>query len=228
MNIVIELAQRIEDNQKMHLESIFSVFALALVMAPAPQMAAISFATQTQDPNEHNVTLLICKVQVASYFIDLILDSRSSVSVIAKHFLEAIRKKINKPSIQSITNVHDDKKKNLSIAKAVSVHINGISIKTDMKVFKTKEYTIIVGNKWLKKAKALLDYELCELTIRCGEKPIVVKCYYWTTPPVPKQNQKKKQSNESNDDKSNKKENQEEQKKLLNSLILFLPAMTSH
>ncbi|KAG9284512.1 hypothetical protein G9A89_014116 [Geosiphon pyriformis] len=145
-----------------------------------------------------NVTPLICKAQVAGYFIDLILDSRSSVSVIAKHFLEAIGRKIDEPSTKLMTNVHGDKKKGLGIAKAIPVRINGISIETDMEVSEAKEYTIIVGNEWLKKAKALLDYKLCELTIRCGEKPI--------------QNQEEEQSDKSNDNESND-EDQEEQKK---------------
>ncbi|KAG9303236.1 hypothetical protein G9A89_013562 [Geosiphon pyriformis] len=159
-----------------------------------------------------NVTPLICKAQVAGYFIDLILDSGSSVSVIAKHFLEAIGRKINEPSTRPMTNVHGDKKKGLGIAKAVPVHINGISIETDMEVSEAKEYTIIVGNEWLKKVKALLDYELCELTIKCGEKPIVVKCCHWTTPLVPKQNQEEEQSDESDDEESDEEEEQEEQK----------------
>ncbi|KAG9300927.1 hypothetical protein G9A89_004985 [Geosiphon pyriformis] len=162
--------------------------------------------------NNSNVTPLICKAQVAGYFIDLILDSGLSVSVIAKHFLEAIGRKINEPSTKPMTNVHDNKKKELGIAKAVPVHINGISIETDMKVSEAKEYTIIVNNKWLKKTKALLDYELCELTIRCGEKPIVVKCHHWTTPPVSKQNQEEEQSDESDNEKSDEEEKQEEQK----------------
>ncbi|KAG9299083.1 hypothetical protein G9A89_020396 [Geosiphon pyriformis] len=136
---------------------------------------------QAELANNSNVTPFICKAQVAGYFIDLILDSGSSVSVIAKHFLEAIGKKIDEPSIWPITNVHSDKKKGLGITKTVPVHINDISIETNMEVSKAKEYTIIVGNEWLKKTKALLDYELCELTIRCNEKPIVVKYYYWTT-----------------------------------------------
>ncbi|KAG9298711.1 hypothetical protein G9A89_012779 [Geosiphon pyriformis] len=45
-----------------------------------------------------NVTSLICKAQVAGYFINLILDSGLSVSVIAKHFFEAIGRKIDEPS----------------------------------------------------------------------------------------------------------------------------------
>ncbi|KAG9298903.1 hypothetical protein G9A89_015925 [Geosiphon pyriformis] len=107
-----------------------------------------------------NVTPLICKAQVAGYFIDLILDSRLSVSVIAKHFFKAIGRKIDKSSTRPMTNVHDNKKKGLGIAKTIPVCINGISIETDMEVFEAKEYTIIVGNEWLKKAKALLDYKL--------------------------------------------------------------------
>ncbi|KAG9298724.1 hypothetical protein G9A89_012792 [Geosiphon pyriformis] len=152
---------------------------------------------QTGLANNSNVTLLICKAQVAGYFIDLILNSRSSVSVIAKHFLEAIGRKIDKSSIWLMTNIYDDKKKGLGIAKAVSVCINSISIKTDMEVFEAKEYTIIVNNEWLKNAKTLLDYELCELIIKCGEKPIV-------------QNQEEEQSD---NDESNKEEDQEEQEK---------------
>ncbi|KAG9284332.1 hypothetical protein G9A89_007487 [Geosiphon pyriformis] len=144
--------------------------------------------------------------QVAGYFIDLILDSGLSVSVIAKHFLKAIGRKIDEPSTRPITNIHGDKKKDLGIAKAISVHINGISIETDIKVSEAKEYTIIVGNKWLKKAKALLDYELCKLIIRYGEKSIVVKYHYWTTPPATKQNQEDEQSEESDNEESDKKD----------------------
>ncbi|KAG9305302.1 hypothetical protein G9A89_007797 [Geosiphon pyriformis] len=153
-----------------------------------------------------NVTLLICKAQVAGYFIDLILNSKLSVSVIAKHFLKAIGRKIDELSTQSITNIHGNKKKGLGIVKAILVCINNISIKTDMKVSKTKKYIIIVGNEWLKKAKALLDYELCELTIRCGEKPIVVKCCYWTTLLITKQNQEKEQLDKLDNNKSNDEE----------------------
>ncbi|KAG9298696.1 hypothetical protein G9A89_012764 [Geosiphon pyriformis] len=86
-----------------------------------------------------NVTPLICKAQVAGYFIDLILDSGLFVSVIVKHFLEAIGRKIDESSTRPMTNVHGDKKKRLGIAKAVSVHINGISIETDMEVSEAKK-----------------------------------------------------------------------------------------
>ncbi|KAG9299762.1 hypothetical protein G9A89_013122 [Geosiphon pyriformis] len=58
MDMAIELAQRIKNNQRMHLESTLPVFAFAPAMAPAPQMAAVSFAAQTQDPNEQLIDRL--------------------------------------------------------------------------------------------------------------------------------------------------------------------------
>ncbi|KAG9306099.1 hypothetical protein G9A89_016003 [Geosiphon pyriformis] len=46
-----------------------------------------------------------------------------------------------------MTNIHGDKKKGLDIAKAVLVHINSISIETDMDISETKEYTIIINSR---------------------------------------------------------------------------------
>ncbi|KAG9292143.1 hypothetical protein G9A89_005287 [Geosiphon pyriformis] len=47
-----------------------------------------------------------------------------------------------------------------------------------MEVSEAKEYTIIISNKWLKKAKVLLDYELCELTIRYEKQEKTAKLTY--------------------------------------------------
>ncbi|KAG9297202.1 hypothetical protein G9A89_019483 [Geosiphon pyriformis] len=110
--------------------------------------------------------------------------------------------------------------KGFGIVKAIPVRINGISIETDMEVSEVKEYTIIVGNEWLKKAKALLDYELCKLTIRCGEKSIVVKCRHWTTPPVSKQSPEKNELDKSDDEESEEKEEQEETAKLTYTIFI--------
>ncbi|KAG9284814.1 hypothetical protein G9A89_003737 [Geosiphon pyriformis] len=76
---------------------------------------------QAELADNSNITPLICKAQVAGYFIDLILDSKSSVSIIAKHFLEAIGRKIDESSTRLMTNVHGNKKKSLGITKAVPV-----------------------------------------------------------------------------------------------------------
>ncbi|KAG9287211.1 hypothetical protein G9A89_008841 [Geosiphon pyriformis] len=54
MDMTIELAQKIENNQRMHLGSTLSVFA----SASALQMTVTFFAAQTQDPNEQLIDRL--------------------------------------------------------------------------------------------------------------------------------------------------------------------------
>ncbi|KAG9288673.1 hypothetical protein G9A89_004292 [Geosiphon pyriformis] len=58
MDMAIELAQRIKNNQRIHLRSTLLVFALASIMALALQIATTSFAAQTQDPNEQLIDRL--------------------------------------------------------------------------------------------------------------------------------------------------------------------------
>ncbi|KAG9287982.1 hypothetical protein G9A89_017577 [Geosiphon pyriformis] len=88
-----------------------------------------------------------------------------------------------------------------------------------MKVSKAKEYTIIVGNEWLKKTKTLLDYELCKLIITCSKKPIVIKYYHWTIPLISKQNQEDKQLDELDNKKSDEKKDQKKTAEL--AYIIF-------
>ncbi|KAG9297384.1 hypothetical protein G9A89_009468 [Geosiphon pyriformis] len=109
-----------------------------------------------------NVTLLICKVQVTGYFIDLILDSGLSVSVIAKHFLETIGKKINQLFTRPMTNVHGDKKKVLKQSQEKEQSDESDDEKSDKKDEQKKQeettelvYTIFTSNgKLLDNVKA--------------------------------------------------------------------------
>ncbi|KAG9306091.1 hypothetical protein G9A89_015995 [Geosiphon pyriformis] len=79
MNMAIELVQRIENNQRMHLKSTLPVFAPAFVMAPAPQMAAIFFATQTQDPNEQLIDRLTANfAQLLEFLAQVVKENQQS------------------------------------------------------------------------------------------------------------------------------------------------------
>ncbi|KAG9289253.1 hypothetical protein G9A89_007498 [Geosiphon pyriformis] len=167
------------------------LYSVVKDLIKTPTLKTNKHSCQAELTDNSNIIFLICKTQMAGYFIDLILNSESFPMI----------------------NVYGNKKKDLGIAKTVSVWINSISIKTDIEVSKTKEYTIIVGNKWLKKTKVLLDYKLYKLIIRYDKNLIVVKYYYWTTLSVPKQNQEKKQLDESDNNESDKEKDQKEQEK---------------
>src|SRR5215204_7264683 len=149
-----------------------------------------------------DTTPLTCEAKVAGYKFKLILDSGSSVSVISKHFLEAIACKIDEPSRRDLSNVHGQRKRALGIAKEVPVTVNGVTISADMEVMDTDAYAIIVGNGWLKEAKALIDYETCQLTIRSIQPPVLVQCQHWT---------EKKEANEETDEETDKDTDSEDE-----------------
>ncbi|KAG9288846.1 hypothetical protein G9A89_012175 [Geosiphon pyriformis] len=64
------MAQQIEDNQKMHLEFTFLVFALAL------QMAATFFAAQTSDPNKQLIDRLTANLV---WLLELLAQAQNTV-----------------------------------------------------------------------------------------------------------------------------------------------------
>ncbi|KAG9294967.1 hypothetical protein G9A89_017761 [Geosiphon pyriformis] len=85
--MTIELVQRIENNQRMHLRSILLVFAFAPVMASASQMTAIFFAVQTQNPNKQlidrltaNFAQLLEPLAQAKAKINFILDLNKTLT----------------------------------------------------------------------------------------------------------------------------------------------------
>src|SRR5215204_6999622 len=122
----------------------------------------------------------MCKAKIAGYKFKLILDSSSSISVISKNFLQAIARKVDGPSQRDLSNVHGQQKRPLGIAKDILVTVNGVTISANMEVMNTDAYAIIVGNGWLKEAKALIDYKTCQLTIQSIQPPILVQCQHWT------------------------------------------------
>ncbi|KAG9297925.1 hypothetical protein G9A89_018753 [Geosiphon pyriformis] len=58
IDMTIKLAQKIENNQRMHLESTLPVFVSALIMTSVLYMAITFFAIQTQDPNKQLIDRL--------------------------------------------------------------------------------------------------------------------------------------------------------------------------
>ncbi|KAG9305690.1 hypothetical protein G9A89_022612 [Geosiphon pyriformis] len=77
MNMTIELAQRIENNQKMHLEFTLPVFALVFVMAFAFQIAFTFFVAQIQDPNEQLIDRLTANLaQLLKFLAQAVRDNQ--------------------------------------------------------------------------------------------------------------------------------------------------------
>ncbi|KAG9297153.1 hypothetical protein G9A89_019434 [Geosiphon pyriformis] len=79
IDMAIELAQKIKDNQKMHLGFTLPVFAPVPAMALALQMAAASFAAQTQDPNKQLIDRLTANLaQLLEPLVQAVKENQQS------------------------------------------------------------------------------------------------------------------------------------------------------
>ncbi|CAG8775944.1 46396_t:CDS:2, partial [Gigaspora margarita] len=101
---------------------------------------------------EEMTTSMYCKAKVKDHSILLILDSRSSECVVFANFLKDID---NCPKT-----------------------VGGKTITSKAIVTEAGNYAIIVGNDWLNKARARIDWEECELMISDGNKKIKIPTEY--------------------------------------------------
>jgi hypothetical protein len=148
-------------------------------------------------------TPMICKGQVSMWVIDIIIDSGSSVSIISKAFADRIQRIPNKRSTRLITGIHGDKGGSLGIITDIPVHLGDVVISVEMEVINTQAYTMVLGNDWLQKAKAKIEYNPPKLTITDGNRTAEIQCYNSTV--------NKTLENEEDDEEEDEEEEDDEE-----------------
>jgi RNase H-like domain found in reverse transcriptase/Reverse transcriptase (RNA-dependent DNA polymerase)/gag-polyprotein putative aspartyl protease len=152
-------------------------------------------------------TPMMCKGQVASWTIDLIIDSGSSVSIISKAFANHIHRSPDRTSTRTITGIHGDQKGSLGVINDIPVHLGDVIISTDMEVIDTQAYTMVLGNDWLQKAHAKIEYSPPRLTINDHKRMAVIECKYTTGELTFEEEEEEEEEEEDDDDESSDEEN---------------------
>ncbi|CAG8803684.1 24962_t:CDS:2, partial [Dentiscutata erythropus] len=113
------------------------------VFIPPVQNNKREEAKMTGNPPEKkrvasSYTPMMCKSQVSSWTIDIIIDSGSSISIISKAFVDHINRQPDRISTRTITGIHGDPKGSLGIINDIPVHLGDVIISTDMEVIDTR------------------------------------------------------------------------------------------
>jgi dUTP pyrophosphatase len=132
------------------------------------------FANYQENYNSTNLpsgstTALIAQGKVFEEDVDIIVDSGSAGCVISKKLQQRIKRKIDKPANFLMTGIHGEKKRPLGEILNLPINIRGITIPIDVAVTEAPNYDVIVGNDWLKKAQASLNWNEATLTIKDRE-----------------------------------------------------------
>jgi hypothetical protein len=117
-------------------------------------------------PNTDKTSALYCEASIKHIQFPLIVDSGSAGSIISLSLLKDLDMEITKASKTVMINVNGERRRPLGAVTEIPLNIMGRIIPMDAIVTDANSYAAIVGNDWLKKAKATIDYETDELTLK--------------------------------------------------------------
>ncbi|KAG9295309.1 hypothetical protein G9A89_021240 [Geosiphon pyriformis] len=111
------------------------------------------------------ITAMYTEAEVEGKPIRLILDSRSAGSIITYQLIQQLQQTVDKPAQTVIITANDIKKTPVGEIDNFLFTIDGITIPVKVLVMDAPQYQAFVGNDWLLKTNANLDWETQELKI---------------------------------------------------------------
>src|SRR6266487_4894241 len=122
---------------------------------------------------------MFCMAQVDGAMIQLILDSGSSGSVISKQFLEKVGRKIDQFSHVNMIGINGEKRKALGEIRSLPIVVQKQLLPVNVIVSEATGYDILIGNDWLTKYQAKLDWKKQMLTFGTEGKTFEVDTACW-------------------------------------------------
>ncbi|KAG2215693.1 hypothetical protein INT45_013356 [Circinella minor] len=107
-----------------------------------------------------STTALYTNFVINSHHVNSLLDTGASKSCISKKLAQTLGLKINKPSTAVFMLGNGDRHASLGIISSVQLQPNGTEpVPIALEVLPTTPIDLIIGNNWLKKAKATIEYQ---------------------------------------------------------------------
>ncbi|KAG9303808.1 hypothetical protein G9A89_018705 [Geosiphon pyriformis] len=114
---------------------------------------------------KHPITAIYTEATVNNTPIKLILDSGSAGSIVTLQLINQLGFKVDRAVMSQIITADGSTKLPYGEIDSFSFEINGIVIPTKVLVMDATQYQVLVGNDWLTKANATLDWTIQELLI---------------------------------------------------------------
>jgi hypothetical protein len=132
----------------------------------------------TAGPNDDRTSALYCEASIKHIKFPLIVDSRSAGSIISLSLLKDLDMEITKASKTVMVNVNGERRRPLGAVTNLPLRIHDCIIPMDAIVTDANSYSAIVRNDWLRKTKAILDYNNNLMTIEWNGQAleVVTKC----------------------------------------------------
>jgi hypothetical protein len=132
----------------------------------------------TARPNDNKISALYCEASIKHLQFPLIVDSGSAGSIISLSLLKDLEMEIMRTLKTVMVNVNGERRRPLGAVSDIPLKILDCIILMDAIVMNANSYSIIVRNDWLRKTKAILDYNNNLMTIEWNGQALEVatKC----------------------------------------------------
>ena len=124
---------------------------------------------------EEKSTSLYCDATIKHIKFPLIVDSGSAGSIMFLNLLKDLDMEITQASRTVMINVNGERRRPLGAVSDIPLEIAGQIIPFDAIITESNSYSAIVGNDWLRKTKANINYKDNTMTIYWNNKVITVK-----------------------------------------------------
>ncbi|KAG9296207.1 hypothetical protein G9A89_014799 [Geosiphon pyriformis] len=111
------------------------------------------------------ITAMYTEAEVKGKPICLILDSEFAGSIITYQLIQQLKKNVDQPAQTVIVTADGIKKTPVGKIDNFPFTLDGITIPVKVLIMDAPQYQALVGNDWLQKANANLNWETQELTI---------------------------------------------------------------
>jgi len=125
-------------------------------------------------PNSDKTSALYCEASINHIKFPLIVDSGSAGSIISLKLLKDLDMEITQASKTVMVNVNGERRRPLGAVTNIPLNIQGCIIPMDAIVTDADSYAAIIGNDWLRKTKANIDYDSDMLTLKWNKKILQV------------------------------------------------------
>ena len=102
---------------------------------------------------------LFSEAEVYGEKVNILIDSGAVGCIIAKRYLDKIRKPIESATSIRIIDVTGKRTAPLGLVRQVPIKIRDIETTMDMIVTESQSYNVLLGNVWLKYVNALINYK---------------------------------------------------------------------
>ena len=121
------------------------------------------------EPERRDITTLQIDAKVKGVPAKTIVDSGSSISIVSRDFARKTHQRIDRPPTFTLRGVGGHTSVPISIIEACPITIGLKTYPTQVAVVESSNYTLLLGNDFLIKQSACVDYD--RRTVRLGKGP---------------------------------------------------------